>query len=451
MLLILLLCIIVGIFLYKFLIETPSTSSSVKKMKSWNKIINEPAEIDGKFLFIKKNNEVKKITNYQILALFLISLNNHSGFNELISDELYIRLNNLFEECYKNNTNYIEKAILLINEKDIMDYYYGNVETFGDNEAKLNKPLFAAGVISYNIDDKDIASKYEYLVKLLYNKDPIYLTYACETFINLNKNISLSKMLFNIDYQSDITSITTTTSIPLTTTSIPPTTTTSIPPTTTTNIPPTTTINVQPTTTNIPLEMNDVIDIVVQDIDSVTLLVGLTNQTTSATVKMIQTTTAPRTIAQTTTAPRTIAQTTTAPRAIAQTTTAPRTIAQTTTAPRIIAQTTTAPRIIAQTTTAPRIIAQTTTAPITIAQTTAAPRTIAQTTTAPRTIAQTTAAPITAAPITAAPITIAQTTTAPRTIAQTTTAPRTIAQTTTGIVNNVSLQNFNNGIKLGGL
>jgi hypothetical protein len=211
MILIIILVILVTIILYKYLPEKYIKISSQNEMKPWDEIKDKPAEIDGKFYSYidPDNNKEKKLSNYQILSLFLIALNYDIGFNSLISDDMYTRLNTLFQECYNNKSDYIEKAIKLINENEIMDTYYSLFETFENNDIKLNKPMIAAGVIVYDIDDKDMPNKYEFLVKLLYKKDPIYLNYACETFINLNKNISLRKMLFNIDYVKDVPIITT--------------------------------------------------------------------------------------------------------------------------------------------------------------------------------------------------------------------------------------------------
>jgi hypothetical protein len=165
--------------------------------------------------------EMGSISNEQVLSLFLVLLSKTAqDIPPFVNDNLVTELNNLFNQCYENKTNYIEKAVKLINEKEILDSLETNLsknkETFGNNTMRLNKELFVCLLIS-----PDSPEKWTYLAENLYNTNPEYLNTAKEIIFSDTNTIQLDKILFTTATES----ATSTSSTPAPSTPAPTTTT----------------------------------------------------------------------------------------------------------------------------------------------------------------------------------------------------------------------------------
>ncbi len=169
--------LLVIIVIYKFILLPDSKYDN----KSWNNIKYDLANIDNKYVY---NEDNKKLTNEEVLYKFIYELSTTETIKSQLKSEKITELNNLFNSCYNNKSTYLNKAVLLINDTDIL------------TNKSVDKVLFAALAINFDSNDINMKYKYNYLVKSLYEKDCKYLEYAYETYINKNKNKSINQMLF---------------------------------------------------------------------------------------------------------------------------------------------------------------------------------------------------------------------------------------------------------------
>jgi hypothetical protein len=188
-------------------------------MTTWESVKDLKAELNG--IVKKSSKDPNKIyTNQEIMIMFLFKLNERYSYSRLIDMGIQNDMDRLFLEGYIDKKNYIDMAVMQIDNYYLTRLKEQIAEIKSDKDATAIPLIFKREQFSNGDIDKVLLvsaipqitrgnnavfnqgnslDKYRYLAKLLYENNNQYLEYAKESIINNNINTSLDKMVLGVD------------------------------------------------------------------------------------------------------------------------------------------------------------------------------------------------------------------------------------------------------------